>query len=219
MSARATLPPDVARTLIADLREEAEWHRLEWRACAIHAGELENALSADQRHVQVKPTDIRSRRDYEVEVIQIAYELGEQFMTADVVAAGIPYPTALRWLRVWEERGSLESMKDGARLVWARTATVPEVINRRKEETPEAQVVRLQPRGTVTGVGSFRSGSKLVDELIRQVAPQGLRVRHRKHKYEFVDRNGLVVANCSTTPGASSLSRTRGQLRQNGFRA
>lgn len=219
MAVEDVLTPARTRDLIKELRGEAEYHRERWRELVAHAGELENRLSAPERHVTVRPTVLRERPKYEVEVIKIAYELGREFLTADVVDAGVPHPTALKWLKVWEERGALECVRVGNRLMWGLTDHVPEVVNRRKEETPEARVVRLTPRGTVTGVGSFRSGSKLVDELIRQVAPQGLRVRHRKHKFEFVTPEGDVVANCSTTPGASSLGGTRRQLRLAGFNA
>lgn len=181
------------------------------------------AEQAGVRHVEVKQLRPKEpRRDLHKEVREVAYELtqaGNLFLTADVsIALGITTQTALRYLREWEAHGMLECTQEGTSFLWGRVVHESEPVNRRKEQAPEMAVVHEFKRQEVAGTGRARTGSPLVDQLIREVAPQGVTIKRRKHKVEFV-KDGQVLANASSTPGASSLKKTRGQLRQHGIQA
>jgi hypothetical protein len=92
-------------------------------------------------------------------------------------------------------------------------------VQRRKEPPPEKLVARRFARsGDLTSGRATRTGSAIVNELIREVAPQGVRVRKRSHRMEYI-LDGEVVATSSTTPGASSLKQTRSHLRKAGIAA
>jgi DNA-binding Lrp family transcriptional regulator len=92
-------------------------------------------------------------------------------------------------------------------------------VQRRKEPPPEKLVARRFVRsGNLTSGRATRTGSAIVNELIREVAPQGVRVRKRSHRMEYIV-DGKVVATSSTTPGASSLKETRSHLRKAGIAA
>lgn len=65
---------------------------------------------------------------------------------------------------------------------------------------------------------AMRTGSGIVDGLIREVRKQGVEVRKTAHKVEYL-KDGRVIANSSKTPGASSLKQTRSELRKAGIAA
>lgn len=216
---RDLVGPEEMRRMAEELRRDADWHREQWRECSTAAGELENALTADERHVQVKePTKIHERPKYEEMVRDIAYELtqaGNVFCTADVVDAGVPYQTAMKYLKIWEKREMLESIHVSGKLWWSRTKTYSPPVNRPRRETPEASVVRREARRQVVeGIGIKRIGNSVVEGAARK---HGLTLVRRNHKIEMVDREGNVVAHASGE--AKSLKKTNKQLREAGYDA
>lgn len=72
--------------------------------------------------------------------------------------------------------------------------------------------------GQTTNGRGRRTGSPVVNELLREVRPQGVQTRETAHKIEYLV-GGQVVASSSKTPGASSLKQTRSQLRKAGIAA
>lgn len=216
---RDLIGPEEMRQMAAELRKDADWHREQWRDCNAQAAELENLLTAEERHVTVRePTRLQDRPKYEETVRDAAYELtqgGAVFCTADVVNAGVPYPTAMKWLKVWEGREMLESIHDGGKLWWSRTKTYAPPVNRPRRETPERLVVRREARRqTVEGIGVKRVGNKVLETAARK---HGLTLVRRNHTIEFQDNQGNVVAHGSGE--AKGLKRTNKQLRESGYDA
>jgi DNA-binding Lrp family transcriptional regulator len=132
--------------------------------------------------------------------------------------------TIRRWVRKLEDRGVIEAARDGVAKVYAYVppaTTAP--ASRPRRESPEKEAVRLATpspfprRGrAVAGAGrGERAGSSIVNELLREVRPHGLDIKRTAHKIVFV-RDGVEIANCSTTPGASSLKDTRRNLQKAG---
>lgn len=96
--------------------------------------------------------------------------------------------------------------------------------SRPRRRPPEREVVELfgsirPTRNTQTGSGrATRTGSTIVNGLIREVRKQGVEIRQTSHKVEYL-KDGRVIASSSKTPGASSLKETRSHLRKAGIAA
>lgn len=95
-----------------------------------------------------------------------------------------------------------------------------DTTRRRKEPPPEKVLTggRFVRSGDLVSGRKTRTGTAIVDELLREVTPQGVRVRRRSHRLDYIV-NGQVVATSSLTPGASSLKKTRSNLRKAGIAA
>lgn len=131
--------------------------------------------------------------------------------------------TLKRWTARLVERGTLAVERVDGVNVYAYVKPEGGHVARRRHESPEsiaARTTRLPARGrAVQGTGKgTRSGSSVVNELLRELRsdwPQ-VDVRKRTHKFAFLV-DGREVSNCSTTPGASALGETRRLLRNAGI--
>lgn len=214
---------DPRRDLVRRLRERAQFHLDSWRECNLDAAAIEAELpEAKVEHVTVKPIQPK-REPYEVTVREIAYELtqaGATFLTADIVSAGVPYQTALKWLKEWETRGMLESIQEGRELHWARSIHASEPVNRPRTEAPEAAVIAFErSRSPVEGSGR---GHRITDPGIRALLDQcrqkGAQVNKLGSGHYEVRKGGKRIAVVSATPSDHrSVPNARAEIRRNGL--
>lgn len=216
----AVLDVDRQRDIAERLRERAETYRDMWRELSADAAALEAQLPENRpQYVTVKP----KREPYEVIVREIAYELtqaGATFLTADVVAAGVPHQTALKWLKEWETRGMLSSVQIGRDLVWERIKHQADPINRPKREAPEARVIEFErSRTPVAGTGRSQGATDPgVRALIDQCRAKGAQVNKLRSGHWQVRKDGKVVGGIPATPSDHrSLPNCRADLRRNGL--
>ncbi|HTE60866.1 MAG TPA: winged helix-turn-helix domain-containing protein [Solirubrobacteraceae bacterium] len=137
-----------------------------------------------------------------------------------------------KWLPQLVSDGTLqEELLDGKRKVYAyatphRTGTT-HTAARPRQPLPEAVVIEHARRSPAPVVGTGRgrrAGASIVTALLREVrslnselADAGIEIEIVKTAHSFTFRKeGIVVASCSLTPGASSLSDTRRDLRAAG---
>jgi DNA-binding Lrp family transcriptional regulator len=171
------------------------------------------------------PTNVHVFQSYETLVRDAAVKL-DTFGIVDMQRElpDLSEATIRRWVRKLEDRGVIEGVRDGVAKVYAyKTPTTTAPTTRPRRETPEKEAARtatpvlFQRRGgVVAGAGrGERAGSTIVNELLREVRPHGLEIKRTSHKIVFV-REGVEIANCSTTPGASSLKETRRSLQKAG---
>lgn len=159
------------------------------------------------------------RQDHRVLIRDKGRELGV-FTVREMCEAlpDITEVTIRRWLRHYEDEGMFYAERVGtAKLYEFQKAEGPHVP--RPKHTPiEREAVRtfsiprLRGGVAIAGTGGGRvSGSKIVDELAREVRAYGVTTRKTKHRIDFI-KDGKVIANSSSTPGASHLGQTRRQL-------
>ena len=150
-----------------------------------------------------------------------ARELGEfTFKEISKATPTVSDQSLRMWLPRFEEEGVLESVKEGTTKLWAYAPPEGESPARPRHETPEKIAMRMAGpaprRGSVEGIGGRqRSGTPIVDKLIREARRHGVTIRKTKHQIQYV-LDGEVVATSSKTPGASSLKETRSDLRKAG---
>lgn len=136
---------------------------------------------------------------------------------ADLIDEALPMLTRnaiLRELRELVAEGMLETERDGRSKLYALVKPKGGPTERPKHKPPELRIVEQARRtsGPIAGTGrQHRSGSPLVDELIREVRPFGVEIKRSKHQIQYL-LGGTVVASSSKTPGASSLADTRRDL-------
>ena len=121
------------------------------------------------------------------------------------------------WLKTFQARGWVKRGRYGKTYLYHYVEPAKGETRRVKRTPAERAVVdRSGPMGDKVSGKRTRTGSPLVDGLIRRASAQGVRVRKRKHRVEYLvdDR---VVATSSGTPGASSLKDTEAQLRKAGI--
>lgn len=160
----------------------------------------------------------------------LVLEAGQKLDTFDVEAIDgelqmLTTVCIRRALRELVAEGRFSVVKDGTHNIYAFERPEAKVVNRPKNQAPEAKVVEmarrtpLRARGAVvegTGRGK-RAASPLVNELLRDLADWPIvKISRHAHSYRF-KINGELVASCSLTPGASKLGETRRQLRQAGI--
>jgi predicted transcriptional regulator len=143
------------------------------------------------------------------------YELAEEAEVSDQVARN--------WVKRYEEKGVVtHEVVDRTHLFEYHPPEAGKT-QRRRHEAPEKLAVRQfgsitrMRGGQVTSGRNMRTGSTIVNQLIRRVkaADPSIETRKTAHRVDFI-KDGQVIANCSSTPGASSLKGTEGQLRQAG---
>jgi len=173
------------------------------------------------------PDNVREFQTYETMVRDVAIKL-DTFGLVDLQAElpTLSEGTLRRWLRRLEDRGGVQSERVGTSKVYAY---VPPTNNapasRPRKPTPEKEAVRHAPdlfagrrRGdVVAGTRNTRVGSGIVNALIREVraiAPD-VEIKRTSHKVAFM-RDGVEISHCSSTPGASSLKKSRAMLRKAG---
>lgn len=158
---------------------------------------------------------------YEAVVRDAAIKLDTfEFVDLQRALPDLSEPTLRRWVRRLEDRGVVASEHVGRTKVYAYVPAESDGTTRRRYEAPEKEATRLAGPVKVTGGDvvsgrNTRTGSSIVNELIRQVRPYGVTVEKTKHRVDFV-LDGVVIANASGTPGASSLKQTRSELRKAG---
>jgi hypothetical protein len=123
-----------------------------------------------------------------------------------------------KWLPIFEKREWISAVKVGRTKLYEYTPPTGSSPARPRHESPEKMAQRMAGPapvrgGIVAGTGRTRSGSTIVNELMREVralAPD-VTVKRTAHKFVFM-RDGEQLAGCSKTPGASSLKDTRRDL-------
>jgi DNA-binding transcriptional ArsR family regulator len=191
------------------------------RYAAVDANADADAGAADT------PDNVREFQSYETMVRDAAVKL-DTFGLVDLQRElpDLSEGTIRRWLRRLEERGIVTAERIGVTKVYAY---VPPENNapasRPRTETPEKAATRLAPdvfasrrRGDVTSGRHTRVGSSIVNALIREVRglDNAVTVKRTAHKIAFM-RDGVEIAHCSSTPGASSLKQSRAALRKAGI--
>lgn len=172
------------------------------------------------------PDNVREFKTYETKVRDVAVELDTfEFVDLQRALPDLAEGTIRRWLRRLEDRGVVTSERVGVSKVYAYVppeSTAP--ASRPRKETPEQEARRLAPdpfagrrRGDVTSGRHARTGSSIVNALVREVraAAPDVTVKRTAHKIAFM-RDGVEIAHCSSTPGASSLKKSRSALRKAG---
>jgi DNA-binding transcriptional ArsR family regulator len=173
------------------------------------------------------PDNVREFQTYETKVRDAAVKLDTfDFVDLQRALPDLSEGTIRRWLRRLEDRGVVQSERVGTGKVYAYvTPTNNAPSSRPRKPTPEKEAARLAPdifagrrRGdVVAGTRSTRVGSGIVNALIREVravAPE-VTIKRTSHKVVFM-RDGVEIAGCSSTPGASSLKKSRSLLRKAG---
>lgn len=189
------------------------------RKTGIKRGTRYELTSEDDDTEEAAKTPVRS---YEGVVRDAAIELDTfEFVDLQRALPDLSEATLRRWVRTLEDKGVFTAERVGNAKVYAYVPPEADGTKRRRYEAPEKEATRLagpvHVRGdAVAGTGKgTRSGSSIVNELIREVRPFGITVEKTKHTVSFV-RDGVVIANASSTPGASSLKQTRSELRKAG---
>jgi DNA-binding transcriptional ArsR family regulator len=196
------------------------------RRTGIKRGTRYMAVSDDADDAGV-PDNVREFQTYETKVRDAAVELDTfEFVDLQRALPDLSEGTIRRWLRRLEDRGIVQSERVGVAKVYAY---VPPTNNapssRPRKPTPEREATRHAPdmfagsrRGdAVAGTRNTRVGSGIVNALIREVravAPD-VTIKRTAHKVAFM-RDGVEIAHCSSTPGASSLKKSRSLLRKAG---
>lgn len=217
ISAHMNLTPSRVRVILARLQEIGMVART-----GVKRG-TRYRLIADEE-APVEHGNVREFGNYATAVRDVALKLGT--FTIDELQAELPdvsEVTLRRWLGHLVERGVLSVERVDGRNVWAYEPIKAKPATRRKREAVEVEVARdaqmaVPERGrAVAGVGAIREG-KLVGELLREVrkAAPDVEVVRTAHTYTF-RRNGVVISDCSSTPGrASHLGDSRKRLRDAG---
>jgi DNA-binding transcriptional ArsR family regulator len=172
------------------------------------------------------PDNVREFQTYETKVRDAAVGLDTfEFVDLQRALPDLSEGTIRRWLRRLEDRGIVQSERVGTAKVYAYVPPTDNAPSSRpRRETPEKEAARLAPdifagrrRGDVTSGRYARTGSGIVNALIREVravAPE-VTIKRTSHKIVFM-RDGVEIAGCSSTPGASSLKKSRAELRKAG---
>jgi DNA-binding transcriptional ArsR family regulator len=172
------------------------------------------------------PDNVREFQTYETKVRDAAVGLDTfDFVDLQRVLPDLSEGTIRRWLRRLEDRGVVQSERVGTGKVYAYVKPTNNAPSSRpRKPTPEKEAARLAPdmfagrrRGDVTSGRHARTGSGIVNALIREVravAPE-VTIKRTSHKIVFM-RDGVEIAGCSSTPGASSLKKSRAELRKAG---
>jgi hypothetical protein len=140
-----------------------------------------------------------------------------EFFTFDEImqATRLSHVTVDLWLKTFQARGWVTRGKYGRAYLYRYVKPAKGGSRRVKRIPAEKESVdRSAPIQAASG-RRYRTGSPLVNDVIRRVSGQGIQVRKRKHRLDFI-RDGQVIATSSTTPGASSLKDTESQLRKAG---
>jgi hypothetical protein len=179
---------------------------------------------ADDTEEAPAGAEVHALKSYEAVVRDAAIQLDTfEFVDLQRALPDVSEPTLRRWVRALEERGIFASERVGPAKVYAYVREEGTSPARPRHATPEQEATRDAARsgsyasGTAiagTGKGT-RSGSSIVNELIREVRPYGITIEKTKHTVSFT-RGGVVIATASSTPGASSLKQTRSELRKAG---
>jgi DNA-binding transcriptional ArsR family regulator len=197
------------------------------RRTGIKRGTRYMAVGDDDADDAGVPDNVREFKTYETTVRDAAVELDTfDFVDLQRALPDLAEGTLRRWLRRLEDRGIVQSERVGTGKVYAYvTPTNNAPSSRPRTPTPEKEAVRLAPdmfagrrRGTVVaGTRNTRVGSGIVNALIREVravAPD-VTIKRTAHKVVFM-RAGVEISHCSSTPGASSLKKSRANLRKAG---
>lgn len=172
------------------------------------------------------PSNVHDFQSYETLVRDVAVRL-DTFEIVDLQRElpDLAEATIRRWVRRLEDRGIITAERVGTGKVYAYVPPEDNApASRPRGDSPEkiAQRAMATPtpfprRGAaVAGAGrGERSGSSIVNALLREVRPYGLEIKRTAHKIVFM-RDGAELAHCSSTPGASSLKKTRADLRKAG---
>jgi DNA-binding transcriptional ArsR family regulator len=197
------------------------------RRTGIKRGTRYVAVGDDDDHDADARDNVREFQSYETKVRDAAVKLDTfEFVDLQRALPDLSEGTIRRWLRRLEDRGIVQSERVGAAKVYAYTPPTNNAPSSRpRRETPEKEAVRNAPdmfagrrRGdVVAGTRSARAGSGIVNALIREVravAPD-VTIKRTSHKVVFV-RDGVEISGCSSTPGASSLKKSRSLLRKAG---
>lgn len=164
---------------------------------------------------------VQEFRSYEGAVRDAAVKLGTfELVDLQRELPELSEATVRRWVRRLEDRGIFASERVGVANVYAYVPPDAGPTHHPRDVPPEVQARQLagrqQSRGdVVAGTGTVRAGSPIVNALIREVRPYGITVKRTSHKIVFM-RDGVVIAGCSSTPGASSLKGSRAALRKAG---
>lgn len=153
---------------------------------------------------------------YEEVVRDAARRLGT--FTLDELRGVVPVSdvTLYRWLGAWVDRGTLEVERVGKCNVYAVVEFKGSHPTHAPRSAPKPWEGATERGGGQASSGRRRrSGSPLVDKLIREVTPHGVTITKSAHRIEY-RLDGKIVATSSRTPRASSLKDTRKELRKAG---
>ncbi len=207
---------------IEELRREAWEHLKAAEKCLTLAHALMGEL-VEVEHVRVAPSR-RSpgpRSEHRERVVQGIYALtrgGRSFTTSELRqwlhVKGHEVPSEYKLTQIlneWKKHGTIRSHGNTKARYWTRVPHPAEPVNRRSQTPPEVAVVHRNPSQRAR-TSRTRVSGKAVREAARK---SGLRLVRHKHRVEFVDDAGTVVA--TSSEDARGLKRTNKQLRQAGY--
>jgi hypothetical protein len=159
--------------------------------------------------------------DYKARVRDIMIELGTCEL-ADIVDAGVSYPTAKRWADWWTERGSFERERVGRKLVYAYVEPDATPVNRPRNKTPEEQFkgARIGPSQVRQRPHWYERMAEPMRELVVELERLGCQITPGKGAHLKVlwhdNYVGTVSVRTDAAKAKAIADRARTQLRANG---